>query len=156
MGLRVASILHDIGKIAIPAEILTKPYGVSEVEYSLIKCHPAVAYDILKEIHFPWPVADIVLQHHERIDGSGYPAGLRGDAILLEAKILAVADSVEALSSHRPYRAALGIADALDHIRENRTTLFEADVVEACVRVFEAGFRFEDVGCHPGGELEID
>jgi PAS domain S-box-containing protein/putative nucleotidyltransferase with HDIG domain len=156
MGLRVASILHDIGKIAIPAEILTKPYGVSEVEYSLIKSHPAVAYDILKEIHFPWPVADIVLQHHERVDGSGYPAGLRGDAILLEAKILAVADVVEALSSHRPYRAALGIADALEHIKENRSALFEDDVVEACARVFEGGFRFEDVGSRPGGELEID
>jgi len=156
MGLRVASILHDIGKIAIPAEILTKPYGVSEVEYSLIKSHPAVAHDILKEIHFPWPVADIVLQHHERIDGSGYPAGLKGDAILLEARILAVSDAVEALSSHRPYRAARGVDDALEHIRENRTTLFDPDVVEACVCVFEAGFRFEDVGSPPGGELEID
>ena len=155
-GLRVASILHDIGKIAIPAEILTKPYGVSEVEYSLIKSHPAVAYDILKEIHFPWPVADIVLQHHERIDGSGYPAGLRGDTILLEAKILAVADAVEALSSHRPYRAALGIKDALEHIQKNRTTLFDSDVVDACARVFEGGFRFEDAGSLPGSELEID
>ena len=156
MGLRVASILHDIGKIAIPAEILTKPYGVSEVEYSLIKSHPAVAYDILKEIHFPWPVADIVLEHHERVDGSGYPAGLRGDTILLEAKILAVADAVEALSSHRPYRAALGINDALEHIQKNRTTLFDSDVVDACARVFEGGFRFEDAGSLPGSELEID
>jgi len=156
MGLQVASILHDIGKIAIPAEILTKPRGVSDVEYSLIKSHPAIAYDILKEIHFPWPVADIVLQHHERVDGSGYPAGLKGDAILLEAKILAVADAIEALVSHRPYRAALAIADALEHIKENRSTLFNPEVVEACVRVFEAGFRFEDVGSHADIELEFD
>lgn len=156
MGLKVASILHDIGKIAIPAEILTKSHGVSDIEYSLIKAHPAVAHDILKEIHFPWPVADIVLQHHERVDGSGYPAGLRGDAILLEAKILAVADAVEALSSHRPYRAALAIDDVLEHIVENRSILFDPEVVEACVRVFEAGFQFEDAGPHPSRELEID
>ncbi len=156
MGLRVASILHDIGKIAIPAEILTKPYGVSEVEYSLIKSHPVVAHDILREIQFPWPVADIVLQHHERMDGSGYPAGLKGDAILPEARILAVADAVEALASHRPYRAALGIADVLAHIKENRSTLFDPEVVAACERVFDAGFRFEDAGPHPGSQLEID
>ncbi len=129
MGLRVASILHDIGKIAIPAEILTKPYGVSETEYALIKVHPTVAYDILKEIRFPWPVADIVLQHHERLDGSGYPTGLEEGEILLEARILAVADTVEALASHRPYRAAADIGEVMRHISENRSRLFDSKVV---------------------------
>ncbi len=156
MGLRVASILHDIGKIAIPAEILTKPYGVSETEYSLIKAHPMVAYDILKEIRFPWPVADIVLQHHERLDGSGYPAGLKEDRILLEARILAVADTVEALASHRPYRAAMAIGNVMGHISERRSTLFDPEVVGACVRVFEAGFAFEDAGYRPRSEDALD
>jgi len=156
MAVEVASTLHDIGKIAIPAEILTKPYGVSEAEYSVIKAHPVVAFEILKEIHFPWPVADIVLQHHERLDGSGYPAGLRGDAILLEARILAVADTVEALGSHRPYRPAVAAPDALNHIVENRSTLFDPDVVDACLRAFESGFRLEDTGSPPGGEGTVD
>lgn len=145
MSLRVASMLHDIGKIAIPAEILTKPYGLSETEYSLIQSHPKVAYDILKEVRFPWPVADIVLQHHERLDGSGYPAGLTGSAILLEARILAAADAIEAVSSHRPYRPASSIEEAIRHVVENRSTRFDAQVVEACERVFAAGFSFEDV-----------
>ena len=156
MGLRVASILHDIGKIAIPAEILTKPYGVSETEYSLIKAHPMVAYDILKEIRFPWPVADIVLQHHERLDGSGYPGGLEEGEILMEARILAVADTVEALASHRPYRAAAGISEVMRHINEKRSTLFDPKVVASCVRVFESGFEFEEVGPHRRGELALD
>jgi HD-GYP domain-containing protein (c-di-GMP phosphodiesterase class II) len=156
MGLRVASILHDIGKIAIPAEILTKPYGVSETEYSLIKAHPMVAYDILKEIRFPWRVADIVLQHHERLDGSGYPAGLEGGVILLEARILAVADVVEALVSHRPYRAAVAIDEVMRYITENRATLFDPQVVKSCARVFEAGFEFEEVEPHRRGDHALD
>ena len=142
MGIRVASILHDIGKIAIPAEILTKPYGVSETERALIRAHPQLAYDILKGIHFPWPVAQIVRQHHERLDGSGYPLGLKGDEILLEARILAVADVVEALVSYRPYRAAIPIGDAVKHIEEHRGVLFDADAVAACSRVLAGGFRF--------------
>jgi len=156
MGLRVASILHDIGKIAIPAEILTKPYGVSEAEYSLIKVHPTVAYDILKEIRFPWPVADIVLQHHERLDGSGYPTGLKEGEILLEARILAVADTVEALASHRPYRAAADIGDVMRHITENRSILFDPKVVASCTQVFENGFEFEEPGPYRHGEHALD
>jgi len=156
MGLQVASLLHDIGKIAIPAEILTKPRGVSEVEYSLIRAHPAVAHDILKGIPFPWPIADIVLQHHERLDGSGYPHGLREAEILPEARILAVADVVEALVSHRPYRPGIAIAEAMDHIRDNRSTLFDAEAVDACVRVFERGFEFEHEGAPPPDESIVD
>jgi PAS domain S-box-containing protein len=156
MGLSVASILHDIGKIAIPAEILTKPFGVSDTEYSLIKAHPAVAYDILKGLQFPWPVADIVLQHHERLDGSGYPLGLTEGEILLEARILAVADTVEALVSHRPYRAAISIDEALHHVSEYRSTLFDSAVVESCTRVFEDGFKFQDVGPQPHTEHLFD
>jgi len=156
MGLRVASILHDIGKIAIPAEILTKPYGVTETERSLIRAHPTVAYEILEEIHFPWPVAEIVLQHHERLDGSGYPAGLAGDEILLEARILSVADVVEALASHRPYRAAISIDDVIIHIEEHRSSLFDPDVVAACTRVLQAGFAFQHDGPPPASELTLD
>jgi PAS domain S-box-containing protein/putative nucleotidyltransferase with HDIG domain len=156
MAVEVASTLHDIGKIAIPAEILTKPYGVSDAEFSVIKAHPVVAYEILKETHFPWPVADIVLQHHERLDGSGYPAGLRGSAILLEARILSVADTVEALASHRPYRPAVTVPDALDHIVENRSVLFDPDVVDACLRTFESGFRLEETGSPPSTEQTVD
>jgi PAS domain S-box-containing protein/putative nucleotidyltransferase with HDIG domain len=154
-GLRVASTLHDIGKIAIPAEILTKPYGMSDVEFELVKKHPKVAYDILKEISFPWPVADIVLQHHERMDGSGYPEGLIGEEILLEARIIAVADTVEALASHRPYRPAVKIDDVLRHINEHRATLFDAQAVDACLRVFEDGFAFMEAGPIPEGRKRL-
>ncbi len=143
MGLGVASILHDIGKIAIPAEILTKPFGVTATEYSLIRAHPVVAFDILKEISFPWPVAKIVLQHHERWDGSGYPAGLAGDDILLEARLIAVADTVEALASHRPYRPAVPIEHAIAHVLKNGGTLFDPEIGEICAKVFEDGFAFE-------------
>jgi PAS domain S-box-containing protein/putative nucleotidyltransferase with HDIG domain len=156
MGLRVASILHDIGKIAIPAEILTKPFGVSDTEYSLIRAHPAVAYDILKELQFPWPVADIVLQHHERLNGSGYPMELKAGEILLEARILAVADTVEALVSHRPYRAAISVDEAIHHIGENRYTLFDSAVVASCTRVFGDGFKFEEIGPQPRTEHLFD
>jgi len=156
MAVEVASTIHDIGKIAIPAEILTKPYGVSDAEYSVIKAHPVVAFEILKGIHFPWPVADIVLQHHERLDGSGYPTGLQGSAILLEARILSVADTVEALASHRPYRPAVAVPDALEHIVENRSILFDPDVVDACLRTFESGFRLEDASPRPSTERTVD
>ncbi len=141
-GLRYACLVHDIGKLAVPAEILSKPSSLTDTEFALIKLHPQQAYDILKEIDFPWPVADIVLQHHERLDGSGYPQGLKGDEIMLEARILAVADIVEAISSHRPYRPALGIEVALSEIKEKRGTLYDPEVVDACVSVFEKGFLF--------------
>jgi len=143
-GIRAAGLLHDIGKMAIPAEILSKPSRLSEMEMALIQSHPRIAYDILKSIAFPWPLAMIVLQHHERIDGSGYPEGLHGDEILLEARILAVADTMEAMASHRPYRASLGTEAALAEIEGGRGTRYDADAADACVRLFrEDRFAFE-------------
>jgi PAS domain S-box-containing protein/putative nucleotidyltransferase with HDIG domain len=143
-GLRVACLLHDLGKISIPAEILAKPARLTDIEFSIMKTHPEAAYDILKGVSFPWPVADMVLQHHERLDGSGYPGGLTGADILPEARILAVADVVEAMSSHRPYRAALGLAKALGEIASRRGTAYDAEVVDACVDLFEKdGFTLE-------------
>lgn len=135
-GLEVASALHDIGKIGIPLDILIKPGKITELEYSLIKEHSKVGYNILKEIKFPWPVAQIVLQHHERIDGSGYPAGLRCNDILLEAKIIAVADVVEAMTSHRPYRSSLGLDMAINEITCEKGQKFDPEVVDACLKVF--------------------
>lgn len=144
-GIHVAGLLHDIGKIAIPAEILTKPTKLTKLEFELITTHSQVSHDILKGIEFPWPVADIVVQHHERLDGSGYPNGLKGDEILLEARILAVADVVEAMASHRPYRPALGIDKALAEIEEKRGRLYASEVVDACLKLFrEKGFEFEE------------
>ncbi|HEX8989362.1 MAG TPA: HD domain-containing phosphohydrolase [Rhodocyclaceae bacterium] len=136
--------IHDIGKIYIPSEILSRPGRLSSTEFSLIKIHPQVGYDIVKEIDFPWPVAAMILQHHERLDGSGYPRGLKGsDQIILEAKILAVADVVDAMVSHRPYRAALGVDAALDEIVRNRGALYDENVVDICVRLFrEMNFEF--------------
>jgi len=142
-GIHAAGLLHDIGKIAVPAEILTKPTKLTDVEFALIKTHPQVAYDILKGIKFPWPLAKIVLQHHERLDGSGYPNGLKGNEILLEARILAVADVVEAISSHRPYRPALGVDAALDEIKKGKGRLYNPAAVDACLALFEKGFSFE-------------
>ena len=141
-GTRAAGLLHDIGKMAIPAEILSKPSTLSEMEHALIQSHPQAAFDILHGVTFPWPIAEIVLQHHERMDGSGYPHGLTGDDILIEARILAVADTVEAMASHRPYRAALGIDAALTVIHEQRAVQYDADVADACLRLFAEG-RFE-------------
>jgi putative two-component system response regulator len=135
--------MHDIGQIAVPAEILTRPGRLSQNEFTLIKAHPQVAYDILAPIDFGMPVAEVILQHHERLDGSGYPLGLKGDEILLGARVLAVADVVEAMSSHRPYRAALGVEAALAEISAGAGALYDARVVDACCEVFEAGFRFE-------------
>lgn len=141
-GIRMAGFVHDIGKIAVPSDILNKPGRLSEGEFSLIKEHPKVGYDILKDIDFPWHIAQSVLFHHERMDGSGYPQGLSGDEILLEARILAVADVVEAMSSHRPYRPALGIDDALKKIQENKGISYDPQVVDACIKVFkEKGFK---------------
>ncbi|MBM4049344.1 MAG: PAS domain S-box protein [Planctomycetes bacterium] len=143
MGIQMGALIHDLGKISIPAEILSKPARLTEIEFSMIKTHCEAAYNILKAIDFPFPVAQIALQHHERMDGSGYPGGLAGDAIILEARILAVADVVEAMSSHRPYRPALGVDKALEEISRHRRILYEPDVVDACLRLFkEKGFTF--------------
>ncbi|MDD8021028.1 MAG: PAS domain S-box protein [Acidobacteriota bacterium] len=136
-AIRSAAIIHDLGKIHVPADILNKPSKLSEIEYKFIKSHPRVAYDILKDIEFPWPVAKIIYQHHERWNGSGYPQGLSGKNILPEARILAVADVVEAMASHRPYRPPLGIEKALEELRENKGKLYDPDVVDACFRVFK-------------------
>lgn len=136
-GLRVAGDIHDIGKIYVPAEILSKPGQITAIEYGMVKTHPQVGYDILKTIKFPWPVAQIVLQHHERLDGSGYPLGLLSDQILKEAKILTVADIVEAMSSHRPYRPARGIDKALAEVVQNKGRFYDTDAVDACVKLFQ-------------------
>lgn len=172
-GTRMAALIHDIGKINVPSEILSKPGRLSDsefdlvkthpqvghdilnvpaenlsppgrlsqIEFSLIKSHPQVGYDVLKDIDFPWPVAEIVLQHHERLDGSGYPQGLSDEEIMLEARVLAVADVVEAMSSHRPYRPARGIDEALEEISQNRGILYDPEVVDACLELLaEKGF----------------
>lgn len=135
-GLRVGGHLHDIGKIAIPTEILSNPGKLRAIEFQLIQGHPQAGYDILKGVEWPWPVAQVALQHHERIDGSGYPQGLKDGAILLEARIMAVADVVEAISMHRPYRPGLGIDNALAEIERGRGTAYDADVADACLRLF--------------------
>jgi putative nucleotidyltransferase with HDIG domain len=143
-GLRMAGLIHDIGKLNVPAELLLKPHRLTEIEYEAIKIHPQSGYDIVKEIQFPWPIAQIVLQHHERMDGSGYPRGISGTEILLEARLLAVADVVESMSSHRPYRDAHGIEIALDEIARNSGILYDPAAVEACLAAFKnKGFKFE-------------
>jgi PAS domain S-box-containing protein len=143
-GIKIASLIHDIGKIGLPTEILSKPTKLSDIEFSLIKEHPQIGYDILKSNDFSHPVAQIILQHHERINGSGYPNHLKGDKILLEACILGVTDVVEAMSSHRPYRPALGIDKALEEISQNRGILYDPEVVDTCLKLFkEKGFKFE-------------
>jgi len=143
-GLRMAGLIHDLGKITIPAEILSKPDPLDDLQFGLIKMHPQVGYDVLKEVDFPWPVAQIVLQHHERLDGSGYPQGLSDDEIMLEARILAVADVVEAMASHRPYRPPRGLDKALEEISQNRGILYDPEVVDVCLKLFtEKGFEFE-------------
>lgn len=138
-AVEMASLIHDVGKIKVPAEILSKPGPLDEVEYLLVKTHPQAGYNLLKDIDFPWPVAEIVLQHHERLDGSGYPQGLKGKEILQEARIIAVADVVEAMASDRPYRKALGIEAALKEIKRGRSTLYDEEAVDACLALFEEG-----------------
>lgn len=143
-GIRVAGSLHDIGKIYVPAEILSRPGHLRKNEMNLIKDHAEVGYDLLKTIEFPWPVAQIVLQHHERIDGSGYPRGLSGEDILLEARIMSVADVIEAMSSHRPYRPAFNIEKALLEVIQNRSVLYDPTVVDICLKLFnEKQFTFD-------------
>jgi len=143
-GLYLAAIVHDIGKIRVPAEVLTRPGKLSKLEFDIVKTHVEAGYDILKAIDFPWPIAEIVRQHHERLNGSGYPNGLGSDDLLLESRILAVADVVEAIASFRPYRPALGVDTALAEIEAGRGALFDSDIVDACIRQFrEKNFAFE-------------
>jgi putative nucleotidyltransferase with HDIG domain len=139
-----AALIHDLGKIFVPMDILAKATSLTEHEFALIKMHPQAGYDILGKITFPWPIADIILQHHERMNGTGYPQGLSGNDILLEARIIAVADTVEAMSSHRPYRPSLGIEKSLEEILQNKGVFFDENVVDACLKLFqEKRFEFE-------------
>ncbi|MGV8026975.1 MAG: HD domain-containing phosphohydrolase [Anaerolineaceae bacterium] len=140
-SIHMAGIIHDLGKINVPAEILSKPGKISDLEFEIIKTHPKVGYDLLKKIEFPWPIAQIVLQHHEKMNGSGYPQGLKGEEIMIEARILCVADIVEAMSSHRPYRPSLGIDKALAQIKKDRGIFLDPDVVDACLKLFAHGYQ---------------
>ena len=143
-GIRIAGLLHDIGKLSIPAEILSKPGDLSESEFAIIRLHSKIGYDILKTVNFPWPVAQIALEHHERINGSGYPRGLSGNKVLLQSRIMAVADVVEAMLSHRPYRPARTIKETLEEVKKNRSILYDAEVVDVCLSLFEKKkFRFK-------------
>ncbi len=143
-GLRLAGLIHDIGKVRVPTEILTHPDGLTDAEFTMIKMHPILGYEILAKLDLPWPIAQIVYQHHERLNGSGYPSGLSGGEIILEAKILAVADVVEAIASHRPYRPARGLDTALDEIAQKKGILYDPEVVKACLKLFEQQrFKFE-------------
>ncbi len=143
-GLRLAGAIHDIGKITLPTEILSKPTNMSAIEISLISEHVRLGYDILKDVESPWPLAEIVYQHHERMDGSGYPRNLKGNDILIEARILAVSDVVEAMASNRPYRPAVGLDAALEEIEKNRGVFYDDAVADTCLRLFrEKGFQLE-------------
>jgi putative nucleotidyltransferase with HDIG domain len=143
-GLQMAGLIHDMGKISIPAEILSKPGKLNEMELELVRRHPLSAYEILKKIDFPWPVDQIVMQHHEKINCSGYPQGLAGEEIILEARVLCVADVVESIDSHRPYRPGLGVDSALKEISKNRGILYDQNAVDACVKLFrEKKFRYQ-------------
>ncbi len=152
-GLKLAGIVHDLGKIHVPAEILSKPGRLNELEYSLIKEHSRNGYEILKEIDFPWPIAEFVLQHHERLDGSGYPRGLKDDEIALEARILAVADVLEAMSSHRPYRPGVGLEAAFAELEDKRGRLYDADVVDAAMKLRQKE-SFQNLFSSPADQLE--
>jgi len=155
-GLRLAAAIHDLGKIGIPAEILSKPGRLTTTQLNLLREHVQLGYDIIHSVSFPWPIGDIMLQHHERVDGSGYPRGLKGDDLLLEGKILAVADVVEAMSSHRPYRASLGVEPALEDVLQNKGILYDGEVVDACVALFrEKGYAFPALGTRANVEPRI-
>jgi len=149
----MGSLIHDIGKMYIPAEILTKPAKLNEIETAMMNTHPAVAWKILKQVDFIPVIVDMVYEHHERIDGSGFPRGLTGEKILLESKIIAVADVVEAMASHRPYRAARGTAAALEEIKKERGITLDTEVVDACLKLFQRGFKFKEIDSQPEPEL---
>jgi HD-GYP domain-containing protein (c-di-GMP phosphodiesterase class II) len=143
-GIYITCIVHDIGKIAVPGDILSKSGKLSDEEFSIVKTHPQVAYDVLRNLEFPWPVAETILQHHERLDGSGYPNGISGEDITLEARILGVADVVESMVSHRPYRPALGKKKALNEIMTNKGILYDPAVADACLKLsFNGGFNLD-------------
>jgi PAS domain S-box-containing protein/putative nucleotidyltransferase with HDIG domain len=143
-GIRMAAVIHDIGKISVPAEMLSKPGKLTEREFGFIAEHSRAGYEILKDVEFPWPVAEIIYQHHERLDGSGYPRGLKGDDVLVEARIIALADVIEAMASHRPYRPARGVDAALHEIKKNKGILYDPRVVDACLKLFEEkGYTFD-------------
>ena len=142
--IRMTGAIHDIGKISIPSEILCKPAILTDLEFSLVKAHSQYSYEIMKDVESPWPLANIVYQHHERMDGSGYPQGLKGENILIEARILAIADVVEAMMSYRPYRPSLGLENALTEIENNAGILYDHKATDACLRLFrEKGYRLE-------------
>ncbi|HCL90544.1 MAG TPA: hypothetical protein DHW70_04410 [Candidatus Atribacteria bacterium] len=142
-GTKIASLVHDIGKVNLPTEIISKPDKLIEVEFNLVKNYPRVGYDILRKVDFPWPIEEIVLQHQEKMDGSGYPRGLKGDEIYIEARILGVANVVEAMTSYKSYRPALSIDEALTEIAENKNILFDPKVVDTCIKLFkEKDFKF--------------
>jgi len=142
-GIRLGATIHDIGKIGIPVEILSKPTRLTPIEIQIVREHAVMGFNILKDVKFPWPVAEIAHQHHERMDGSGYPQGLKGEAILLEARIVGVADVVESMATNRPYRPGLGLQAAMDEIDQNRGLFYDAQVVDACRKVFDEGFEFK-------------
>jgi len=142
-GLRLGALIHDIGKISVPVEILSRPGKLSKAEFNLIKRHSLSGYDIIKGVTFPWPVADMIMQHHERQDGGGYPHGLKGDEIILEARILAVADVLEAMASDRPYRPAVGLDKAIDELKQGRGQRYDPEVVDCCLRVMQKGYDLE-------------
>ncbi len=143
-AVKTAATIHDVGKIRIPIEILSKSRKLLPIEMEIIKTHPLTGYQLLKDIDFPWPIADIVLQHHERLDGSGYPEGLKSDEIMLEAKILCVADVIEGITYHRPYRPGLGLENAIIEIEKNRGILYEPEIVDAALRLISSKkFKFD-------------
>lgn len=142
-GIRFGSMIHDLGKIGIPAEILNRPGPLTNLEFSIIQTHPNAGYDIVKDLKFPWPIGEIILQHHERLDGSGYPEGLKGDEIILEARIIAVSDVIDAMFSHRPYRPALGFKNAQEALKDGRGITYDERVVDACLNLFATkGFQW--------------
>jgi HD-GYP domain-containing protein (c-di-GMP phosphodiesterase class II) len=144
-GLRMASLVHDLGKIYVPVDILNKPGPLRDIERNLIKIHPEIAYEILKSFEFPWPLAQTILQHHERLNGTGYPMGLKSSDIIFEAKILAVADVIVAMATHRPYRPAVGVEAGLKEIINNRGTLYDPEVVDICIKLFrDRGYQLSD------------
>lgn len=153
-GIYTAGLIHDIGKISVPSAILSRPTRLTAPEFAIIQTHPDIAHEVLEGIDFPWPIADYVHQHHERMDGTGYPRGLRGDEILTGARILAIADVVEAMTNHRPYKPAVGIDAALEEIRSHAGTLYDEEAAAACARVFAGGFELRPAPEHPGAASE--